>query len=186
MPSHSLFRTICDVLNELLEPNDFKVSTWMAMGAVLLLLSQTYLPSSLGTYPPILYLGYRIAKMVIDTLRLHTGSYTTLVRGRWTATLAEPEVSPHFNSGSDGLVMFVLGARINQFVPLAASHPDDTFILDGLSLTSYSPFGKLSPGAAAIDEVFQDMWREAEENRIKWGCKTQLFSLASAYLPLSI
>lgn len=38
-------------------------------------------------------------------------------------------------------------------------------------LTFYSPFGKLSPGAAAIDEVFQDMWREAEENHTKWGCE---------------
>lgn len=40
-----------------------------------------------------------------------------------------------------------------------------------VSLTSYSPLGKLSPGAFQIDEVFQKMWQEAENNRVKWGCK---------------
>lgn len=40
-------------------------------------------------------------------------------------------------------------------------------------LTSHSPLGKLSPGAADIDAVFQDMWHEAEGNRTKWGCESQ-------------
>ena len=57
--------------------------------------------------------------MVVDTLRLYTGSYTTLMRGRWTATLPEPEVPLEVNTSSDGLVLFVLGARINQSVSLA-------------------------------------------------------------------
>lgn len=59
--------------------------------------------------------------MILDTLRLRTGSYTTPMRGRWTATLPEPEIASGVNDGSDGLVMFVLGARINQSVSLAVS-----------------------------------------------------------------
>ncbi|KAL9132083.1 MAG: hypothetical protein Q9217_000119 [Psora testacea] len=129
-------KTMGDVFNELTEPNDFKISTWMAMGAALLLLSQAYLPIGLGSWIPLLYLGYRMLKMVVDTLRLHTGSFTNMKVGRWTARLPDSETP---------LVMFILGARINH------------------------PLGKLSPGAADIDAVFQEMWREAETNRDKWG-----------------
>ncbi|KAL8702000.1 MAG: hypothetical protein Q9201_004622 [Fulgogasparrea decipioides] len=145
MSVQSLYSATRDILNELLEPQDFKISTWMAFGATLLLLSQSFLPSSLSNLLPLLYLAGRMIKMVIDTLRLHTGSYTTMMRGRWVATLPESAKPLDDSSGSDGLVMFVLGARINH------------------------PLGKLSPGAFQIDEAFQEMWREAEENRLKWG-----------------
>ena len=112
----SVFSTIRDALNELLEPNDFKISTWMAMGALLLLVAQSYLPSNIGSRLPIIYLVYRLVKMFLDTWRLHTGSYTSLQRGRWTASLPEHLSPAKTGSNSDGLVMFVLGARINQFV----------------------------------------------------------------------
>lgn len=84
------------------------------MGALLLLLSQSCLPDYLSRLLPLLYIAYRIAKMVRDTLRLHIDSYTTLQPGRWTAVLPESKHSPKVNSGSDGVVMMVLGARINQ------------------------------------------------------------------------
>ena len=116
MSTQSLLVTAKEILCELLEPNDFKTSTWMAMGACLLLLSQYYLPSGLSNALPLVYLLYRIARMIIDTFGLHTFSYTSLVRGRWTATLGEPDASADLNGGSDGIVMFVLGARINQSV----------------------------------------------------------------------
>ena len=116
MSSQTLFVTAKEILCELLEPNDFNSSTWMAMGASLLLLGQYYLPSRLSSSLPLVYLLYRIVKMIVDTFGLHTFSYTSLVRGRWTATLGEPDASAEFNRGSDGIVMFVLGARINQSV----------------------------------------------------------------------
>ena len=43
--------------------------------------------------------------------------------------------------------------------------------LDGTTLTTHSPLQKLAPGASELNDVFQDMWREAEKNRQKWGCK---------------
>lgn len=117
----AMFSTIKATLNELLEPNDFKISTWMAMGAGLLLLCQLYLPSSFSSLLPLSYLTYRFLKMVFETFRLHNSSYTTMMRGRWTATLSEPEDSVNVNSGSDGIVIFVLGARINQSVSPSVS-----------------------------------------------------------------
>lgn len=117
----AVISTIQATLNELLEPNDFKISTWMAMGAGLLLLCQSYLSPGLSSLLPLSYLTYRFLKMVFDTFRLHTNSYTNMMRGRWTATLPEPEVTVDVNSGSDGIVMFILGARINQSVSPAVS-----------------------------------------------------------------
>ena len=48
---------------------------------------------------------------------------------------------------ADGVVVFVLGARFNH------------------------PFGKLSSGTFMLDIPFKNMWREAEKNKNKWGCK---------------
>lgn len=121
MATKSIYSTLKDIFNELLEPNDFEISTWMAMGVALLVIGQSYLHLSWIKELPFSYLIYRIAKMVYDTLRLHNASYTTLMRGRWTATLPEPEIASSVNSGSDGLIMFVLGARINQSVSLVVS-----------------------------------------------------------------
>ena len=116
MSSQSFASSLLEIVNELLEPNDFKISTWMAMGATLMLLAQCYLPASLGSSLPILYLSFRLVKMIIDTFRLHTGCFTNMMRGRWTATLSEPGDAADANNGSDGNVMFVLGERLNQYV----------------------------------------------------------------------
>ncbi|KAL8728035.1 MAG: hypothetical protein Q9181_005485 [Wetmoreana brouardii] len=94
------------------------------------------------------------------------------MRGRWRATLPEPEKPLDHSRGSDGLVMFVLGTRINQFVSLPVLYVTTKRI----SLIHHSPLGKLSPGAIQIDVDFQEMWREAEGNRVKWGCKWQRVS----------
>ncbi|KAL8952517.1 MAG: hypothetical protein Q9222_001585 [Ikaeria aurantiellina] len=138
-----------ETLAELFEPQDYSIGTWMTFGAGLLLFSQLYLPSYIATSIPVSFMIYRILKAVVDTLRLHTGSFTTFMRGRWTARLPQSDEAADGSRSSGGVVMFVLGARINQCV-----------------LTR-----KISPGAADINEVFQDMWREAEKNRAKWGCK---------------
>ena len=127
----NIFSTAKEICNELFEPNDFKLTTWLAMGASLLLVAQSLLPGRLSNGLPLAYLGYRLVKMVVDTLRLHTGSYTSLLHGRWTATLPEPESPAEVNSGSDGIVIFLLGARINQCDSTpsrAANQSDDALV----------------------------------------------------------
>lgn len=52
---------------------------------------------------------------------------------------------PEASESSEGVVMFLLGARLNH------------------------PLGKLGPGAIKVNDVFNDMWREAEKNSSKWG-----------------
>ncbi|KAL8789197.1 MAG: hypothetical protein Q9213_001304 [Squamulea squamosa] len=105
MTFSSFISTTRHFINEVFEPQDFSLSTWMTFGAILLLFSQSYLPPNISNALPILYLAYRVIKMVFDTVRLHSGSYTTLKRGRWSAALPEPEKPEEVNSGTDGVVI---------------------------------------------------------------------------------
>ncbi|KAL9585732.1 MAG: hypothetical protein Q9212_001351 [Teloschistes hypoglaucus] len=147
MSIKSLYASTKATFHELTEPNDFKTSTWMAFGATLLFLSQSCFSSRIINLIPILYLVGCVIKMGIDTLHLHTRSYTNMRRGWWTATLPNADASSDNKRGSDegGVVAFLLGARINH------------------------PLGKLTPGAKEIGDIFQEMWTEAETNRVKWG-----------------
>ena len=106
-----------DDYGDLLEATDFSIATWLAFGASLQLLSQWCLPSGLSYWLPLLYLIFRIARVSVDCKRIFTGTFTDVILGRWSATLPEPEDPSTMTATSDGIVMFLLGARINQFVP---------------------------------------------------------------------
>lgn len=103
---------------DLLEVTDFSITTWLVFGATLQLFSQSWLPHGLSSWLPLLYLVYRIAKVSVDCNRIFSGTFTNLKFGRWSATLPEPEGPSAVTATSDGVVVFLLGARINQFVPL--------------------------------------------------------------------
>lgn len=102
---------------DLLEVTDFSITTWLAFGAGLQLLSQRWLPSTLSPWLPLLYIFFLIARVSVDCQRIFTGTFTDVILGRRSATLPEPEDPSTVTATSDGVVMFLLGARINQFVP---------------------------------------------------------------------
>lgn len=114
----ALYLNFKNDLGELLEVTDFSIATWLAFGAGLQLLTQAWLPSGLSYWLPLLYIIYRLARVSIDCSRIFTGTFTNVKLGRWSATLPEPEESSAVTATSDGVVMFLLGARINQSVPL--------------------------------------------------------------------
>lgn len=114
----ALYLNFKNDFGDLLEVTDFSIATWLAFGAGLQLLSQSWLPSGLSYWLPLLYLMYRIARLYIDCRRIFTGTFTNVMFGRWSATLPEPEDPLAVTATSDGVVMFLLGARINQCVPL--------------------------------------------------------------------
>ena len=116
MSLRALYLNFKDDFGDLLEVTDFSIATWLAFGAGLQLLSQSWLPAGLSYWLPLLYLIYRIARVSVDCRRLFTGSFTNVVFGRWSATLPEPEDPSAVTATSDGVVMFLLGPRINQFV----------------------------------------------------------------------
>lgn len=114
----ALYENFKNDYGSLLEVTDFSITTWLAFGASLQLLSQSWLPSRLSLWLPLFYLFYRIARASIDCNRIFSGTFTNVKFGRWSATLQEPEDPSAITATSDGVVMFLLGARINQFVPL--------------------------------------------------------------------
>lgn len=172
MSLRALYLNFKDDLGDLLEVTDFSILTWLAFGAALQLLSQSWLPPGLSYWLPLLYLIYRVARASFDCSRIFTGTFTNVVFGRWSATLPEPEDPSTVTATSDGVVMFLLGARINQWV-LYLRRVGVFEQVESISLTCRSPLGKLAPGNAEIDKVFKDMWVEAEKNRTKWSCKSQ-------------
>jgi hypothetical protein len=123
---------------DILEKTDFSIPTFLAFGGVLQLLSFAYLPSRISALLPLLWLGWRLTKSAFDSRNVFETSFTDVQRGKHITSLPDT---------ADGVVVFVLGARLNH------------------------PFGKLSPGTAMLDIPFKAMWSEAEESRHKWGCK---------------
>lgn len=113
----ALYRNCRNDLGELLEVTDFSIPTWLAFGAGLQLLCQSWLPSNLPFWAPIIYLVYLFIKVAFDCSRLSTGTtFTNLKVGRWSATIPDLKDSSTVTATNDGVVMFLLGARINQFV----------------------------------------------------------------------
>jgi len=87
------------------------------MSAIFQLLSLNCFPSSISTLIPVSYLIYRALKIAADLQCMYTGVYTNVRLGRWTTEFPDSQDS----SGAvkaKGIVIFVLGARINQYVSL--------------------------------------------------------------------
>lgn len=180
----ALYANFKNDYGDLLEVTDFSITTWLAFGATLQLLSQSWLPYRLSFWLPLLHLIYRIARVSVDCNRIFSGTFTNLKFGRWSAMLPEPEGPSAVTATSDGVVVFLLGARINQFVPLyTLPRCHGAFERYIIPLICHSPLGKLAPGNAEIDRVFKDMWVEAEKNRTKWGCKSQCRPLDLTCVP---
>lgn len=114
----ALYANFKNDYGDLLEVTDFSITTWLVFGATLQLFSQSWLPHRLSSWLPLLYLIYRIARVSVDCNRIFSGTFTNLKFGRWSATVPEPEDPSAVTATSNGVVMFLLGARINQFVPL--------------------------------------------------------------------
>jgi hypothetical protein len=96
-----------DQFYDIIEKSDFSIPTFLAFGAVFQLLSIAYLPTLLSTDLPLLWLGWRFLKSLIESRDVFNSSFTDVVCGKHIVKLPEP---------SDGIVIFVLGARLNQCV----------------------------------------------------------------------
>lgn len=98
---------VYDQFYDILEKSDFSIPTFLAFGAVLQLIGIAYLPSRLSTLPPLLWLGWRFSKSLFESRDVFHSSFTDVARGKYTTRLPE---------SSDGIVLFVLAARLNQSV----------------------------------------------------------------------
>ncbi|PVH93342.1 hypothetical protein DM02DRAFT_604096 [Periconia macrospinosa] len=127
-------------LPSILRGDDFQLSTWLALGSVLSSISAFFLPSWVTVGIPALIIGKRILWTYLHA----TGTIkmeSSAKMGRWTA-IFPPKALPSEKSDT---VMFILGAR------------------------TLHPMGRLAPGMKDLGQYFGAAWKEAEEDREKWG-----------------
>jgi hypothetical protein len=96
--------------------NDLRVTTWLSLGAAFQLLLFLSLPPRVSFALPLILLSYRLFQAVLDSRRIYTKSFTHIRQGRWTAPLMDSMGRDGDVSAPEGVVMFVLGAQINQYV----------------------------------------------------------------------
>jgi hypothetical protein len=91
-------------------PTTFRVSTWLAIGCIIELFISACLPRSFSILLPVLLVAQRAVKATLDSRNIYTKNFTDVHRQRMTT-----DIFPNKGSSEDeGVVMFVLGARINQ------------------------------------------------------------------------
>jgi hypothetical protein len=108
-----------EILGDVLEHQDFSIQTWLALRAAFQLLALASLPSHLSFWFPLTWLAYRLTRTAVDTLNVRDSkTWSRIMRGRWMGQLPESASPSKASETSGGVVMFVLGARLNQFVIL--------------------------------------------------------------------
>ncbi|KAF2643897.1 hypothetical protein P280DRAFT_514887 [Massarina eburnea CBS 473.64] len=126
-------------------PTTYRVSTWICLGAVLQLLSLLCLPIRVSILIPVSVILYRLVYAAVRARDVYTTSFTDVRKGRWRTQLPAPDESINAGSDSDGVVIFILGSRINH------------------------PQGRIAANALPVGKMFMAMWEEAETNREQWG-----------------
>jgi hypothetical protein len=101
-------------------PEDLRLTTWLAIGAFLYALTTHYLPFRIIIHFPLLLLLTRTLYTLLLTTELLPTPPSNTLWGRYTTRLPPSTAStnnPEVGKGTNGgVVMFVLGARINQQV----------------------------------------------------------------------
>ena len=105
-----------EILGDVLEHQDFSMQTWLALGAAFQLFALAWLPSGLSFWLPLAWLAYRLVRTALDTWKVHDSNlWSHIMPGRWMGQLPEPESPSEASETSEGVVMFLLGARLNQY-----------------------------------------------------------------------
>ncbi|ORY18776.1 hypothetical protein BCR34DRAFT_553445 [Clohesyomyces aquaticus] len=127
-------------------PADFRISTWLILGASLECLAILTLPRNISVLPPLALLIYRILHGYLTatgTLPNPLNRNRTLGRTTWQIPSADNTLTP--KPSSDSIVVLVLSA--------SWSHPS----------------GRFSPGSAQMGQYFSAMWRDAAAHREDYG-----------------
>lgn len=89
--------------------DDFQMTTWLAMGALIFAVMVHYLAFWVAIQFPILLLSIRIVKTMLISKGVISAPPSNTLPGRYTTQIPESK-----GEKQKGVVMFVLGARINQ------------------------------------------------------------------------
>jgi hypothetical protein len=96
-------------LSSVFRGDDFRLSSWLALGACLSSLSTLLFPRWITISVPLLLIFGRVLRVYLMTKGIVVDP-SNVVKGRWTARIPR-EASPEKKTG---VVMFILGARTLQ------------------------------------------------------------------------
>ncbi|MCJ1388763.1 hypothetical protein MMC18_001612 [Xylographa bjoerkii] len=126
--------------------DDFRMTTWLLLGAFIQTLLVLSLPRLLALLPATVILSSRF---VIATLKnngvLRNERADGVAYGRMTTQIPNEDGTSSTKPGGKEICVFVLAMR--------SSHPK----------------GRFGPGVKEMGVMFQDMWQDAAANRGKWG-----------------
>ncbi|KAH6669291.1 hypothetical protein B0J14DRAFT_657385 [Halenospora varia] len=126
--------------------DDLAISTWLLLGACLQTLLLAILPAFLATTPALLLLLSRVLVGISTCWGLLPDSSMKGVRlGRFSNQIPQLNGSLSPTPSDQEVVVLILGARSNHVN------------------------GRYAPGMAEVGETYSAMWKDAEENREKWG-----------------
>lgn len=129
------YSQIEEILGDVLEHQDFSMQTWLALGAASQLFALAWLPSSFSFWLPLAWLAYRLMRTALDSWNVyHSRLWSRVMQGQWMGQLPEPEKLSEASETSEGVVMFLLGARLNQYIDISS--------LLGLDADNQQPPGK--------------------------------------------
>lgn len=138
---------------------NFSISTWLAAGACAQSILFLTLPRHVALLPAVILLLLRLAKGVLITQGYIHNTYTDgAFMHKGTAPIPNDDGSIPAKAADKGLVVFILGANTNH------------------------PMGLFAPGFKNVGDFIQNMWKDAEANREKWGYlgKTNPMPMATA------
>ncbi|KAF2872105.1 hypothetical protein BDV95DRAFT_492969 [Massariosphaeria phaeospora] len=128
-----------------LKPIDYRVSTWLLMGALVHCVFSSLVPRNLASLAAIALLLYRFIRGYLVAIgHLRNKDQEGVIYGRASTRIPGAD-GTLTTSSSESIVVLVLGASVQ--------HPN----------------GRLSPGGAEINDYFVAMWKDAEAQRVKYG-----------------
>lgn len=96
--------------------DDFRMSTWLLIGAALQCLLSLSLPTHVALLPALFVLGARAVTFVlISHGTIRNPSFDRVHIGRATAQIPHEDGSPRTEAAEKEIVVLILGARSNQY-----------------------------------------------------------------------
>ena len=114
------YSQIEEILGDVLEHQDFSMQTWLALGTAFQLFALAWLPSSFSFWLPLAWLAYRLIRTALDSWNVyHSRLWSRIMKGRWMGQLPPPKKPSKASDISEGVVTFLLGARLNQYIDIS-------------------------------------------------------------------
>jgi len=144
--------------------DQLSLTTWLALGAII----QSILFAAIGRWaflPALTLVAYRFLDSYLQASGLKRNDYMEAVmQTKFSAQIPDSEGRFGSKPADSEVVVFLLGARINQYNVLGPRHTRHLLIVE-----TNSPFGALAPGGSELDGYFTKMMSDLQDRSEEYG-----------------